>query len=268
MFNFNVELLSLECYFGSLGHVQKLLISFALPFFMFALLGMLLLVFSAADLARLLVARLPSWRADEKTVAMSAARLGGGRPQLELPTSPRGLGEVCGALLQHRLNRFISAQLMFVNLVYTFLAYNVGSALQCREVTEAKGLQPAHSLLERYPEVECGSEDYERLAWLGVAGLAIYVIGFPLVMYIVISRGREAGAFDNPTFVHRFGFFYLRFDDEYWFWEFALMLRRLIFVYGAMFLNECARAPRRAAPRVAVAAACCAAQPRLSLIHI
>lgn len=244
IFNLNVELLSFECYFQSIGFVQKLLISFALPFFMFAVLGVLLVVFSAADLVRLLVARFECLGTEEKTVATatSASRLGGGWPQPEQPHAARGIGELCGSLLQHRLNRFISAQLMFVNLCYVYLAYNVGTALQCREVTASRGLEPALSVLEHYPEVECGSEDYQRIAWLGVAGLALYVVGFPLSMFIVISRGRQAGAFENPTFIHRFGFFYLRFDDDYWFWEFALMLRKLVVVYGAMFLNECAPA--------------------------
>jgi hypothetical protein len=74
--------------------------------------------------------------------------------------------------------------------------------------------------------------------FFGIAGLLLFVIGFPISLLCVILRGRQVGAFGDVTFTHRFGFFYVRFDEEYWYWEFVLMLRRLAIVYGAMFLNE------------------------------
>mmetsp|Transcript_43921 Transcript_43921/g.101541 ORF Transcript_43921/g.101541 Transcript_43921/m.101541 type:complete len:1304 (-) Transcript_43921:114-4025(-) len=255
IFNLNVELLSFECFFPSIGFFQRVLISFSLPFFMFATLGALLLLFSVGDFVRLLLQWMGCFRPREETIAKTAStastastatRLGGMPPHHSIRKSwdareqkpAASWGELCSGLLSQRLNRFISAQLMFVNMCYIFLAYNVGSVLQCREVTPGKGLEPPLLVLNYYPEVECGSADQQGIAWLGIGALALYVIGFPLSMFIVISRGRKIGAFNNPAFMHRFGFFYIRFDDDYWYWEFVLMLRKLIVVYGAMFLNE------------------------------
>jgi hypothetical protein len=60
--------------------------------------------------------------------------------------------------------------------------------------------------------------------FFGIAGLLLFVIGFPISLLFVIWRGRQVGTFGDVTFTHRFVFLYVRFDEEYWYWEFVLML--------------------------------------------
>lgn len=64
--------------------------------------------------------------------------------------------------------------------------------------------------------------------------MAVYVIGIPLLITVPLLIGKFTGSFgtqEQPTqFRVRYGFFFIRYDDDYFFWELFVMLRKLIIV--------------------------------------
>jgi hypothetical protein len=198
--NFNLQLLSLDCYDGWGGLPRRLVLQFSLPLICLAIYGCLLLGYtSLLYLARLL------------------PRPGGYResPIAALVRLQRS------ARLAHALDRTMGAYQALLYVMYPMLLINVLVIFDCRPVDMVTGL----SVLDTQPSIDCYGEEHAKLFPLAAAALLVYVIGIPLLLFGGLLKGAPV-QLNKVVFKARYGFLYLRYEAAYWWYEIIPLMRR------------------------------------------
>uniref|UniRef100_A0A7S3G4R8 Uncharacterized protein n=1 Tax=Palpitomonas bilix TaxID=652834 RepID=A0A7S3G4R8_9EUKA len=76
------------------------------------------------------------------------------------------------------------------------------------------------------------------MMWLGSLGIIVYVIGIPLLIGMVLKFGKSKRLFNDLQFRARFGWSYIRFEDNKWWWQIVWLAKRLFFVLVAVFVRN------------------------------
>uniref|UniRef100_A0A061S044 Metabotropic glutamate receptor 2/3 n=1 Tax=Tetraselmis sp. GSL018 TaxID=582737 RepID=A0A061S044_9CHLO len=117
----------------------------------------------------------------------------------------------------------------FVNVIYHTLT------LKCLEVFRCEELPDGSSFLSRAPGVECGTAYHRIYMAMGVLGLVVYSVGIPLAFMVILEYGRVHDLFSQERFSSRFGWLYLRYEKDWYFWELVIMARRVLLVAILVF---------------------------------
>jgi hypothetical protein len=93
-------------------------------------------------------------------------------------------------------HKTVASLLTWVRLLYMSLLMMILSNFKCNEETGA---------LYSNPAFKCSGAEYDNLWFGSVFFFIVYIMGYPVVTYMVLRSGRNAGVFLSKSFVKRFG---------------------------------------------------------------
>ena len=146
-------------------------------------------------------------------------------------------------LMLHRLKGVINVQAKIkasitalLYLIWPGLCSETFALFSCRDVC-------GKSLLRVDLEEECGvGRHFIYSRYLGIPMLIVYVIGLPLVAFIMVilvrRRAARRGSKIETSKGHlTFGLFYSAYDPKIWWWEITVTIRKIFVAYIGVFGN-------------------------------
>jgi len=122
-----------------------------------------------------------------------------------------------------------------LNLMYTTSVRFELLAFVCDEYGEASGGRRV-SLLRHDPTVSCLTERHAAARDLAAFVLAVYGLGFPLL--VVLRMVVHRGALDDAATRMRLGFFLAGYHGGAWWWEGTVLARKLLLVVVSVFYSN------------------------------
>ena len=119
----------------------------------------------------------------------------------------------------------------FLNIVYPSLAYTSFLPFRCQDLAGT-------SVLIADPTIECNTSAHQSLVMGAVFGIIVYVIGIPVFFINILYNGRKHRLFDQQSYRDQYGWLFMRFESEYYFWELTFQARRLAFVLISIFVAD------------------------------
>ena len=213
--NFDVTFVSPECTWGSWGYGHSLVLQFLLPLIV---AGIYILLFFANKfmLKRFLPRNPPAdvppgngfeefepvvdgWRAS------LMQRLGFAISESEFGI----MGDKC-----------LAGGAAFLNVVYHTLTLKALEVLFCQRLPDGS------QYLSAGPEFMCWEGMHSMYVALSVLALAVYTVGVPLCFYLILRYGKIHNLFRNERFMTQWGWLYLQYERDFYYWEIIIMLRR------------------------------------------
>lgn len=118
--------------------------------------------------------------------------------------------------------------LMF--LIYPMLCQTLLTTFKCREI-EGKWWLTADLTKE------CYTSEWSCEMMIALIGIFAFPIGFPTAIYVVLSRNRHR-LHNGPKLKTRFGFVFVRYEPQFWFWETTEMLRKFTLCGMMIFIQQ------------------------------
>jgi hypothetical protein len=100
----------------------------------------------------------------------------------------------------------------------------------CQKIGEVSYLEADYS-------VQCWTK--EHLLWalgLGISMLIVYAFGIPFTAFTMLYRIKKGNKLDEKRNIY--GFLYVGFKVQYYYWEVVIMLRKLFFAFTAVVLRS------------------------------
>ena len=134
------------------------------------------------------------------------------------------------------VDQFVAGAMVVLNLLYPTLVKRSARMFSCRSIG-------GRYFLDEALDVECWKAEH-TVAYLATAlpGVAIYVVGFPAALLVVLLRLKKRGALkkDDPKYdgrwVLRLGFLFAGYEDEFVHWESIVLARKASLSAMAVFL--------------------------------
>ena len=73
--------------------------------------------------------------------------------------------------------------------------------------------------------IDLSSSEYSTILVIALCGFVLYVLGIPLVALVILARGRKH--LYEKKLLKTFGFLYLGYRRQVWWWEFLALLRKI-----------------------------------------
>eukprot|EP00736_Rhodelphis_marinus_P001987 Rmarinus@m.27060 len=122
--------------------------------------------------------------------------------------------------------------LFMLNQTYMMVSTKSIEVQNCKEYT-ADG----DSFVMAFASEDCSGSRYTALQSVGVLGILVYLLGIPLgFLYLLFVYGKDKR--DDYRFTTAFGFFYTRFRDDCYWWEFVTLSRKVMFSAVKLIRNE------------------------------
>ena len=208
--NFDVDFVSPACVF-SWGYVASTVLTYFLPF-----------VWAFFNTLKLGVAHL--WykkyknRDQEQPMYARIFRLS------FFVTTKDGLKEV-----EYSVTRSCAT---VVIVIYNAICIKAFGAFICTEAADGV------SFLNASPDITCGSSTHHSLIAGAVIAIAAYVIGIPAYVGYKLTSLHRNNLLSDPAQLSRWGFLYLAYEPNYWWWPLVFLARRLLFCTLLVFLHE------------------------------
>jgi len=126
----------------------------------------------------------------------------------------------------------VAGTMSFLGITYHTTAIKSLKAFVCTRLPDGS------SFLNANPEIVCHSGTHRLYMAFGSIGLVLYSIGMPAAISWILWRGRKDRMLDSPQFQRRFGWLYLKFEAEWYWWELMILARRLAFAFLVVFGSE------------------------------
>merc|ERR1711865_652276 len=141
---------------------------------------------------------------------------------------------------QHRWAQTLKLLIGLVLFMYPGLATRCFQMFKC---SSFKGV--AYQVLEADPSMICYGDDHIVYLMLSFVFICIYVIGIPLIMFVVLWKNRKhlyvqegTEATEKQKEVEfEFGSMYTQYEPKYWYFEIIIILHKCIMT-GAMVIVE------------------------------
>jgi len=100
------------------------------------------------------------------------------------------------------------------------------------------------STLDADPNLNCygGTSDflfvspaYIRIYKLGIVCTIVYIIIIPSLLFILLYRSRKT--LSSADTISTVGFLYCKFQHQYYYWEFIILTRKLLFIIAVLFFS-------------------------------
>jgi hypothetical protein len=130
---------------------------------------------------------------------------------------------------QHQ-NKVINTACIMMVLLYVFVTAKTIEPYACTEWEDKSKTMNAD------PNVECvwfrGNEftKYAEMAMLGLFFFIFYGVGIPVTLFSMLYKAKINHTMGSVMTKEKFGWIYIRFTYEYYFWEIAIMCRKFLFV--------------------------------------
>jgi len=130
-----------------------------------------------------------------------------------------------------KLRDFGAQTVVNLRLMYLPLCGRTFDMLRCTTVTDNV------SRLSKDVDLVCWEGIHQNFMPVVVLAFLVYVIGVPASYIFVLFRGYRNNELYSKEHLRRWGLLYGRFEQEYFFWELMIMLRRMCVVVVRIFLN-------------------------------
>ena len=124
----------------------------------------------------------------------------------------------------------LKATLFIFNLLYLALTAKTLGLYNC------KRLDSDTYYLVSHPDVTCFEGEHLAALILSVIPLVVYVIGAPVGLACVFYIGARQDLLNHPTYSAIFGFLYKRYELEYFWWHFVIILHKGFIVLATVFM--------------------------------
>eukprot|EP00232_Nephroselmis_pyriformis_P022555 CAMPEP_0182854756 /NCGR_PEP_ID=MMETSP0034_2-20130328/1446_1 /TAXON_ID=156128 /ORGANISM="Nephroselmis pyriformis, Strain CCMP717" /LENGTH=1923 /DNA_ID=CAMNT_0024985631 /DNA_START=60 /DNA_END=5827 /DNA_ORIENTATION=+ len=121
---------------------------------------------------------------------------------------------------------------MFANTVYHTVTIRAASVYFCTE------LPGGRQVLTASPDINCWEGGHIAGAAAGALCLLVYTIGIPVVFLSVLRYAAAHDILKDQEFASRFGWMYARYENEFYWWELMLLLRRGLFSLVVVILRR------------------------------
>ena len=128
------------------------------------------------------------------------------------------------------LDVFVMVMQMLVFLSYTMVNNMVMSVFKCRE------LDPGLDVLAMEVSVQCGTEAHRTAVYVGFAAVALITVGAPLQAFLLMRAVRER--LDDAPNAVRYGFFFLNYRREVYWYECAALFRKAALVATVVLFED------------------------------
>ncbi|KAJ5079071.1 g protein-coupled receptor-related [Anaeramoeba ignava] len=125
-------------------------------------------------------------------------------------------------------NNLINSYTTILSFLYLFLAYKVLQIFGCSKQADGSYTFDAE------PGNFCYKDWWYKLFYWAILLIIVYVIGIPLgLLFLLIHSSKKL---DEETFDLRFGLLCARYSRRWFFWEFMIMIRKLLLTIFEIFL--------------------------------
>jgi len=124
-------------------------------------------------------------------------------------------------------DRQVKTFIWIIYLMYPFICSTVLQLFNCREIEGTWFISADVSLV-------CYDDTYFLYAYVGLAAFAMYVVGIPFVLYLILKHNEDKLWSDSHT-MERYGVLYLPYKEDRWSAELVEMVRKLMLVGPVIF---------------------------------
>jgi len=78
----------------------------------------------------------------------------------------------------------------------------------------------------------------EMILVLTIPLVVLFVLGIPIVGFLLLFLNRHKIEYDNAAFKEKFGFLYNGYKIAFWYWEFIVVLRKMALVSVSVYFSE------------------------------
>uniref|UniRef100_A0A7S2SXR1 Pyrrolo-quinoline quinone repeat domain-containing protein n=1 Tax=Rhizochromulina marina TaxID=1034831 RepID=A0A7S2SXR1_9STRA len=125
-------------------------------------------------------------------------------------------------------NRVINVACIIVVLLYVFLTAKTVEPFACTKQTFR------FKTMNADPSIQCegffGNPRYSFLVWLGICFFCLYGIGIPMTLWSMLTKAKREHMMGSIVVRQRFGWLYMRFTSQYYYWEIVILSRKFILV--------------------------------------
>ena len=86
------------------------------------------------------------------------------------------------------------------------------------------------------PTIVLGSSDHWFILFFGIPTMVISGFCLPLLFFLKLRKNKNS--IEDQQFINSYGFFYRAYKDEYYLWEFAILIRKMVLVGLFVFLAQ------------------------------
>ena len=205
--NFDVDFVSPDCLF-KWDHLTSVVFTFCLP-----------IIWATALFGHYCLAWL--WLKYVGTRSIALARM--------IPLSIFVISEE--ELSDLRIKANVSLTTLLI-VLYNAVCVKVFSSFMCTETSDGE------FFLTTAPSVRCGSSSHAALQAMSVIALLVYVIGVPCMLYWVLSSLHKANKLSDQHELKKWGFLYLCFEPDFWWWPLVYLARRLLMCLLVVFVAD------------------------------
>ncbi|KAK3263594.1 hypothetical protein CYMTET_27609, partial [Cymbomonas tetramitiformis] len=123
--------------------------------------------------------------------------------------------------VEEQLNTFTN----FLNIVYHTLCIKSFTVFVCTELADGS------SVLSMAPDIKCWEGEHLLFLLAGVFGVQLYVLGIPLMLWMVVRNGERRAMLNDENYLRRYGWMYTRYTQSCRCWETVFLVRRATFAF-------------------------------------
>ncbi|CAM9440421.1 unnamed protein product, partial [Chrysoparadoxa australica] len=139
------------------------------------------------------------------------------------PQTKRQLGDRC-----------VQTGMIIITLMFVFITAKAMEPLDCTIQDNGK------SYMDADPSIECTyfQGTYGVLSTLAIFFFLFYGIGIPTYVFRVLTVAKHQNRMGDIRFIQRYGWLYLRYNRDYYWWELVVLARKLLLVLGTMLASQ------------------------------
>ena len=133
-------------------------------------------------------------------------------------------------------DRSIACVLILIYVSYTTISRHLAQIFVCRDLTDVHPDHDRvpHKYLVADMSIQCGVSSHTTWVALAILFGLLYIVGAPLMWGLMLAVSDRT----SNRIGYRFGFIFKGTYRETWWWEFLVLLRKLILVLAAVFARE------------------------------
>lgn len=135
-------------------------------------------------------------------------------------------------------DRCFQASLIIVIVMYVLIASKALEPLLCTR--QGDGIR----YMNANPDIECTILNFETKDPYTAMSIAAYVLfvvygfGLPIYLFWALTNAKRRNLMGDMNFIQRYGWLYLRYNRDYYYWEIVMLLRKLFIVLFQMAFNN------------------------------
>ena len=127
-----------------------------------------------------------------------------------------------------------STYFIILFIVYLDILSVCLETFSCRNI--GYGNIEEYRLIKDY-SVKCWNENHKGWAYgLVIPFFVLFGVGFPISIFYVLVRKKRKNKLNRQDLMLRYGYFYLSYEKEYFYWDFVILIRKILLSFVNIFL--------------------------------